>query len=65
VKEKQSLEVRAEAINFTNTPILNAPASINLPSGAISTGNFGNGNFGQITGSQGARNIQFGLKYRF
>jgi hypothetical protein len=65
ITEKQSLEVRAEAINFTNTPILNAPASINLPSGAISSGNFGNGNFGQITGSQGARNIQFGLKYRF
>jgi hypothetical protein len=65
IREKQSLEVRAEAINFTNTPILNAPASINLPSGAISTGNFGNGNFGQITGSQGARNIQFGLKYHF
>jgi hypothetical protein len=64
ITERQNIEFRAEAINFTNTPILNA-ANPNLPSGAISTGNFGNGNFGQITSSQGARNIQFALKYRF
>jgi hypothetical protein len=64
ITERQNLEFRAEAINFTNTPILNA-ANVNLPSGTVANGNFGNGNFGQITSSQGARNIQFGLKYRF
>ncbi len=52
--EHQNLEFRAEAINFTNTPILAGPGdsenSVNL---------------GRITNSQGARNIQFGLKYNF
>jgi hypothetical protein len=64
ITERQNLEFRAEAINFTNTPILNAP-NPNLPSSTFAVGNFGNGNFGQITSSQGARNIQFALKYHF
>jgi hypothetical protein len=51
--ERQGLEFRAEAINFTNTPILNAP-SVGIGS-----------TLGQITSSQGERNIQFGLKYSF
>ena len=53
ITERQNLEFRAEAINFTNTPILNAPVD--------SLGS----TLGQITSSQGARNIQFGLKYNF
>jgi Carboxypeptidase regulatory-like domain/TonB dependent receptor len=64
ITERQNLEFRAEAINLSNTPILNAP-NTSLPSGAISSGQFGNGNFGQITSSQGERNIQFALKYNF
>jgi hypothetical protein len=51
--ERQNLEFRAEAINFTNTPILNAP---NTTVGST---------LGQITSAQGERNIQFGLKYNF
>jgi hypothetical protein len=51
--ENQNLEVRGEFINFTNTPILNAP-SRTLGS-----------TLGVVTGSQGARNIQIALKYNF
>jgi hypothetical protein len=51
--EKQNIEIRGEFINFTNTPILNAP-SRTLGS-----------SLGVITGSQGARNIQLALKYNF
>lgn len=51
--ERQSLELRGEAINFTNTPILNAP-----------THTVGATN-GLINSSQGARNVQLGLKYNF
>ncbi len=53
VTEHQNLEFRAEAINFTNSVILNAPST-----GIGST-------LGQITSSQGERNIQFALKYNF
>jgi len=51
--EHQNLELRGEAINLTNTPILNAPDH-----GLGST-------LGLINSSQGARNVQFGLKYNF
>ena len=51
--EHQSLEVRGEAINFTNTPILQAPThTVGGTNGIINT-------------SQGARNVQLGLKYNF
>jgi hypothetical protein len=42
-----------QAINFTNTPILNAPST-----GLGQT-------LGLVNSSQGARQIQFGLKYNF
>jgi hypothetical protein len=51
--EKQNLEVRGEFINVANTPILNAP---NRDLGS---------NLGLVNSSQGARNIQIGLKYNF
>ncbi|MBV8552488.1 MAG: carboxypeptidase regulatory-like domain-containing protein [Acidobacteriaceae bacterium] len=54
ITERQNLEFRAEAINFTNTVILNGPSE----SATSST-------LGQITSSQGQRNIQFALKYSF
>jgi hypothetical protein len=50
ISESKRVEFRAEFINFTNTPILNAP------------GTWIGGGFGQIASSQGSRNIQFGLK---
>jgi Carboxypeptidase regulatory-like domain/TonB dependent receptor len=53
ITERHTVEFRAEAINFTNSVILNAPST-----GIGST-------LGQITSSQGERNIQFGLKYQF
>ncbi|HEY3936554.1 MAG TPA: TonB-dependent receptor [Bryobacteraceae bacterium] len=51
--EHQNLEFRSEFINATNTPILNAP-----------TRSLGS-TLGLLQSSQGARNIQFGLKYNF
>jgi hypothetical protein len=53
VREGQNFEFRTEFINFTNTPILNAPKT------ALGS------TLGLIQSSQGARNIQLGLKYNF
>jgi hypothetical protein len=53
ITEHQNVELKVQAINFTNTPILNAPSS-----GLGQT-------LGLVNGSQGAREIQFGLKYNF
>ena len=64
IRENYNLELRAEAINLTNTPILNAP-NATVPGTVVSTGNIGTGLFGQITSAQGARNVQFALKFRF
>jgi hypothetical protein len=54
VTERQNLELRVEAINVSNTPILNGPSD-GVKSGTL----------GQITSAQGQRNIQFALKYNF
>jgi hypothetical protein len=51
--EHQNLEFRAEAINVSNSVILNGPSTTIGSS------------LGQITSSQGERNIQFALKYNF
>jgi hypothetical protein len=53
VSESKHFEFRAEFINFTNTPILNGPNA------------FLGSTFGQITSSQGSRNVQFGLKFYY
>jgi hypothetical protein len=45
--EAKRLEFRAEFINLTNTPVLNSPTASLGPS------------LGEITSSQGPRNIQF------
>lgn len=64
ITERQSVEFRAEAINLSNTVILNSP-NTSVPGPVVSQGNFGIGNFGRITSSQGEREVQFALKYNF
>lgn len=53
ITERHAVDFRAEFINLTNTPILNAPIR-----GLGTT-------LGLLNSSQGARNIQFALKYHF
>ncbi len=53
VIENKRIEFRSEFINFTNTPILNSPDTGLGPT------------LGRITSSQGARTIQFALKFLF
>jgi hypothetical protein len=53
ITDKQSLHVRGEFINLTNTPILNGPVR------GIGT------TLGLLQSSQGARNVQLALRYRF
>ena len=53
ITEREKLEFRAESINLTNTPILNSPNA--------SLGN----TLGLLNSAQGARNVQFGLKFQF
>ncbi|HZT73221.1 MAG TPA: carboxypeptidase regulatory-like domain-containing protein [Terriglobales bacterium] len=53
LSESRRVEFRAEFINFTNTPILNTPDV------------FLGGGLGQITSSQGERNVQFALKFYY
>jgi len=59
VTERQKVEFRVDAVNLTNTPIF----SFGNEFGGQHTQ--GASNFGVVTLSQGARNLQFGLKYRF
>ena len=54
IRESKRIEFRAEAFNFTNTPIFNAP-DVNVNSAT----------FGQIHTAQGERNIQLALKFYF
>jgi Carboxypeptidase regulatory-like domain/TonB dependent receptor len=51
--ERESVDLRADFINLTNTPILNSP---NLGVGPT---------LGLLQSSQGARNVQFALKFHF
>jgi hypothetical protein len=54
VGESKRFEFRVESFNTTNTPIFNAPAvDVNAAT------------FGEISGAQGERNIQVGLKFYF
>ncbi len=53
IGERQSVDVRGEFLNLTNTPILNGP-------------NHGIGpTLGLLQTSQGARNVQIAMRYRF
>ena len=60
ITEHQNIEFRAEFINALNHTILDAPNN-----GGIDITNPDGGTIGQINTSEGARNIQFALKYNF
>lgn len=60
ITEHQNLEFRTEFINAFNHTILDAPNN-----GGINITNPDGGTIGQINKSEGARNIQFALKYNF
>jgi hypothetical protein len=59
ITERHSLEFRADMTNFTNTPIFNLGQEFSGQHTA------GASNYGEIFTSQGARQIQLALKYRF
>ena len=59
ITERQALEFRMDMTNFTNTPIFNFGQEFSGQHTAGAT------NYGEIFTSQGARQIQFGLKYSF
>jgi hypothetical protein len=67
ITETKRLEFRFEALNAFNHPVWTfsgGPADGSFdPSG--SCGTCGNATFGRITGSQGARDLQFALKFYF
>jgi hypothetical protein len=54
ITEAKAFEFRAEAYNLTNTPIFNGPVR-----------NINATNFGEISGTQGERNMQLALKFYF
>jgi hypothetical protein len=54
VKERITLQFRAEAFDFTNTELPNAPIAV-----------LGQPNFGQIITFSGSRTMQFALKFLF
>jgi len=56
--ETKRLEFRTEFINLFNHPILNFP-------GGIASFQLGSGTFGQVSSSQGERQIQLALKFYF
>jgi hypothetical protein len=57
ITERQKLEFRAEAVNAFNTPIFTVTGyQIDVLSSPL---------VGVVNSSKGARNVQFGLKYRF
>jgi hypothetical protein len=59
ITERQALEFRVDMVNFTNTPIFDFGQEYSGQHTA------GASNYGEIDASQGARTIQFALKYRF
>ena len=60
ITERQNIEFRTEFINAFNHTILDAPNN-----GGINSANPDGGTIGQVNSSEGARNIQFALKYNF
>ncbi len=76
ISERQSLEFRAEAINALNSPIFTVQGyqiDVFSQSGSLMPASPGSSSLvanpnsltGVVNSSQGARNLQFGLKYSF
>lgn len=63
--ERTNLQVMAQFINLTNTPILAAPSSSCGPACNGVPGTGGSGTFGLVTSSNPGRQIQFGMKLNF
>ena len=54
VRERHNFEIRADAFNVTNTPQFAIPGRT-----------LGNADFGHVTSTYPARNLQFALRYAF
>lgn len=67
ITENQNVEFRAEFVNMFNHTILDAPNNGGLTVTNPATGaiNPATSTIGQVNKSEGARNIQFALKYNF
>jgi len=66
IRERQSIQVRADAFNITNSFIANVPSTANPASGAVPAfANVSNNMFGQLLAAQPTRKMQFALKYTF
>ena len=66
IREKQSLQFRADAFNITNSFIPAVTPTANPISSAVPAFvNVGNNLFGQILSAQPTRKLQFALKYTF
>jgi hypothetical protein len=66
--ETKNLQFRFEALNALNTPVWTfsgGPANGSFDPGTYTAGVSSNPTFGRITGSQGSRILQFGLKFSF
>jgi hypothetical protein len=66
--ETKDLQFRFEALNAFNHPVWTfsgGPANGSFDPGTFANGVSSNINFGRITGSQGARILQFALKFSF
>jgi hypothetical protein len=58
LRESHRLQVRAEAFNFSNTVKM-------LPANSQGMVTFSSSTFGRVTAATPARQIQFGMRYRF
>ncbi len=63
--ERTSMQVMAQFINVTNTPIFGPPSANCSPSCNGVPGTGGSGTFGVVTSANPGRQIQFGLKLNF
>jgi len=65
-REKQSLQIRVDAFNVTNSFVPSVPSTANPISNAVPAFvNVSNNMFGQILAAQPTRKLQFALKYAF
>ena len=65
-REKQSLQIRVDAFNVTNSFVPFVPSTANPISNAVPAFvNVSNNMFGQILAAQPTRKLQFALKYAF